>query len=215
MWNEVIKPLYEWVFLGNNGLLIVFCVSAFALACGGMLAYRAKSDGVFLSLLAITIGGTFVAFAALGISVGKSAPYFAVLSIAVGAYYLFFFACCRIAEEIRRKRKEKEKWQREVQFALPQRDNTLVRDRLHSALREENEELCSKGEELQFRFAYATALLGKLRAQQLSVAERLETNELGKVLALYKQKERFVGEDIRLLGETFSRVLKLAAKYGV
>ncbi len=213
MWDRWIKPLYTWAFLGNRTLLIVFGVAALTLACGGMLAYRVQSDGVFLALLAIAVGGSFLAFAALGISVAESAPYFALLSIAVGGYYLLFFACCKGAKRVRAKRKEKERWNREVQFTLPQRDNTLVRDRLHSALREE--EPPSEGEELQFRFAYATALLAKLRAQPLSVAERLETNELGKVLALYKEKERYLGEDIRLLGETFSRVLKLAAKYGV
>ncbi len=215
MFLEWIIELFEWGFFGDSAILLAFGMAAMTLIVGGVCAYRLKSDGVFLALFAITLGSIFIAFAVTGTPIMQTAPFFALLAITVGSAYLFYFFCRRLKERARARKKARAEKSRQLEYTLPQKENTFIRERLHTTLREEENSQTTFGEEIEFRFAYANALLNKIRAQTLSVAERLETNELAKVLALYKEKGTYVNEDVRLLGETFSRVLKLAAKYGV
>ena len=62
---------------------------------------------------------------------------------------------------------------------------------------------------------YARALLGKLRGAPLSVAERLQAEEMSKVIALYRGKENWTVEEVRGLNDLCAALLKLSAKYAV
>ena len=64
-------------------------------------------------------------------------------------------------------------------------------------------------------FSHARALLASLREAPLSTAERLESDEIAKMLALYLQKKDFTAQDAHTLNEAFARILKLYAKYAV
>ncbi len=213
MWRNSMDWLYKEIFSSNRTLLIAFCVAATVLWIAGVLSYRWKSSSAFFALLSITVGGVLLAFVCGGVSITKTAPFFALLAIVVGITYLIFFLCYRLWLKAKAKREEREKSVRALRYTLPQKDNTFIRARLNTTLNETVGE--EKAEALELRFAYANALLAKLRSEKLSVTEKLETEELGKVLALYTQKDKYCGEDVRLLGEAFSKVLKLAAKYGV
>ncbi|MBQ7924399.1 MAG: hypothetical protein IJ329_03740 [Clostridia bacterium] len=216
MLSEWFYCLYIWAFFANVTLLVLFITVTVLLTFAAIVSYRLKSASVFFALIAIVLGGVLLTFARYQISVWQTAPFFALLLITVGALYLSFFLCVRVWKHVQSKKKEREIQARQMRYTLPQKDNTFIRARLNTVLQEESPiEETENGEEIKLRFVYARKLLAKLRETALSTAERLETDELVKIFDLYRQKERFISEDVRLISEAFSRVLKLAAKYGV
>ncbi len=138
-------------------------------------------------------------------------------AIAMGAHLLFHLYKKRKAQK-EKKRLQKEAANRRAQFVLPDRDNTFVRARLHTALQEPTDikvQECDGEKREEFRFAYARKLLTKLKNAPLSATERLQAEDMEKTLGLCLQKERLRPEEIRLMSDTFAAVLKLAAKYAV
>jgi hypothetical protein len=70
-------------------------------------------------------------------------------------------------------------------------------------------------ETMTVRLGYARELLGKVQSAPLSVAERLHTEEIGKMLSLYKGKNVWTAGEINGLNEVCATLLKLSAKYAV
>ena len=140
----------------------------------------------------------------------KDLGFFALLLIM--AHLLFHI---RKAWKMRkeRKKRQREEADRRARFVLPDRDNTFVQERLHTALQSLPIEPGEKKEE--FRFDYARKLLTKLKNAPLSVTERLQADDLEKTLGFFLQKERLQADEIRLISDAFAAVLKLAAKYAV
>ena len=58
-------------------------------------------------------------------------------------------------------------------------------------------------------------MLGKVKAAPLTIAERLQTDEMMKVFTLYQGKEEWSVEEVRSLNELCAQLLKLSAKYAV
>ena len=58
-------------------------------------------------------------------------------------------------------------------------------------------------------------MLCGLREKSLAATERLEIDELRAILALYETKERLDAEELRVINDAFSRILKLSAKYEI
>ena len=117
-----------------------------------------------------------------------------------------------------RKRKRREKAQRtalarKMQYTLPQSENEYVRMRLQSALRVEKTDEEEKW--ARVRLGYARVLLGKVKGAPLTVAERLQIEEMGKVFTLYRGKEAWTVEELRGLNDLCTALLKLSAKYAV
>lgn len=213
---DKIRFLYSVWFFEDSTLLITYAVLTLLLTLACVLSYRYRNGGIFFSSLAIFLGGALLLFTAYGKPLERAFPLFALLSVTVGVAYLIYMLCARLTELKKRKKDARERQAREMRYTLPQKDNTFIRERLNNAFTEENEQATDlQGEEIKLRFTYAKGLLEKLRLQSLSVTERLETDELANVFAVYMKKETYVGEDVRLISEAFSRVLKLAAKYGV
>ncbi len=208
---EFFSKIYARIFSSDNTLLITFFVAATLLFFVSVLSFRLKNVSVFLSLLAVVVGGVLLTFAGVGISMQKTLPFWALLAVIVGIDYLLYFSLYSLYTRAKERRRAREIAARELRYTLPQKDNTFIRNRLNTVLSEEGESTLYA--DLDIRFAYANDLLAKLRSKTLSLTERLETEELAKVFALYAQKGACKGEDARLLGEAFSRVLKLAAKY--
>ena len=130
-----------------------------------------------------------------------------------------YFALTLIRRTIARgKRKRKERLARaeiarRMEYTLPQSENEYVRMRLQSALRVEKTD--EEGRWARVRLGYARVLLGKVKGAPLSVAERLQAEEMGKTLALYRGKEIWTAEELRGLNEVCATLLKLSAKYAV
>ena len=133
------------------------------------------------------------------------------------------FAFCTVVALIhamvalcKRKRREKLRLaeaERRLQFTLPQRENEYIRVRLQNELQVQEE--TAQTRQVRVRLGYARALLGKLRGAPLSVAERLQAEEMGKVLALYRGKENWTVEEVCGLNDLCAALLKLSAKYAV
>ena len=111
-----------------------------------------------------------------------------------------------------RKKTEKREHYRALQFALPDRENSYVRGRIENALQVEE-----KGVDgiWKTEFAYARSLLAKLKGAEVSAVDKLQIDELGKLLAAYGKREKLSTADLPLINEAFAMILKLSAKYGV
>ena len=210
---EKILFLYEWLFLGKSLLVGVFFILTVLLIVVSILSYRLESGSVFFAVLSVFVGGMALLFDINGIDFQEIIPFFALLCMVVGITYFTYFVSRKCLQRKRRLRTERESLAREMQYALPQKDNTFIRSRLNAVSGEEK--IVADGDELPLRYTYAKNLLEKLRLQNLSATERLETDELASVFAVYIKKERYTTEDVRLISEAFSRILKLSAKYGV
>jgi len=213
---EWLATLYTWFFNGNSTLLYAFGLALSVLILTGVLCCFLRNLGVYFAVAVLVFGGVFAILAWQKIPLQTTLPFFVLLASFAGLGYLITVCCFSICERIKKKRMEVIEQSRRLQFASGQ-DNSFIRARLNVLCSENGTDgfVEETGEELKLRFVYAKKLLGKLRGVSLSVAEKLEVEEMEKILGLYRQKETFVSEDVRLISETFSRVLKLSAKYGV
>ena len=114
-----------------------------------------------------------------------------------------------------KKRRHDFSWERQVEFALPDRENTYVRSRLATVLNTESVEAQECEETLPITFTHAQSLLHSLWFAPLSQAERLEMQTLESDLKKYGERTRFNSKDVRKLNDLFARLLKLSAKHGV
>ena len=106
----------------------------------------------------------------------------------------------------------KERKYRQMEYTLPDRENTYVRTRLENFLNVEDK----SGERLwKTEFSYARSLLAKVRSADLSAVDALQAEEMGRLLAMYGKKERLAVEDMSVVNDAFACLLKLAAKYKV
>ncbi len=212
---DFLHAFYASFFLENSLLAIIF-VSFFAvLLLTSFISYHLSSGGLFLAVIAVLLGVSSLVVKGQGLAFLSVVPFFALLFITVGGAYLLVFTLVKIRQKRARIRAEREFKAREMRYVLPQKDNTFVRARLGSFAKESKVESQDVVGDMSLRFTYAKNLLEKLRLQSLGATERLEMDELASVFALYAKKDKFVGEDIRLVNDAFSRVLKLAAKYAV
>ena len=129
-------------------------------------------------------------------------------------YSVAIFFLWRSQKKMQRK-KEREKIARQIQYTLPDKDNTYVRARLNTALQVEQEE-CEEGEKAPVvKMEYVRKLLIALKNAPLTKTERLETEEMTKLFSAFMCKEKWNAEDVCAISQLFSRVLKLSAKYAV
>ena len=142
---------------------------------------------------------------------------FALFVLAILGYVPILIVYC--TGRVHRRQVERMEIERRLRYGLPEGENSYLRSRLHTVLRDE--EMGSEGltggvpVEDSLRLTHAKALLCKLRESALSPADRLQTEELSKTLGLYVEKNRYQTNDIRLLNDTLSALLKLSAKYGI
>ncbi len=207
--------VYTAFFMESLAVVIMFFAFLFVLILSSALAYRYASGSIFFAVIAILLGVAVLVLKGENIHIVNAMPLFAFLFIAVGVAYLLFFVCVKLSLRRKRIRAEREIKARELRYELPQRDNTFVRARLGGMYVDEGGEGKDVVGDMKLRFTYAQNLLGKIRLQALGTTERMEMDELAGVFAVYAKKEGYVKEDVRLINDAFSRVLKLAAKYAV
>ena len=112
------------------------------------------------------------------------------------------------------KKQAKRVAERRLQFALPDRENSFVRERLQQVL-DVPEEEPKEYPDTYFQFVHVQKLLNQLAEQKLSTAERLELMDMNAFLGASLQQKRWRIQEIRAINDCFCRVLKLAAKYAV
>ena len=208
--------LTDTLFYGNTALSIAFLCGFGILTVAAMLAFCLRSVSVFSAFSALICGGGVLLALILHIPWGETGVFFALTAGLIGFVYLFLFVGLTIREKIDKRKKERAKIERRLQFALPDKDNSFVRARLNTVLRlDERPDFVMTALENDLSFSHARALLASLREAPLSTAERLETEEIAKMVALYLQKKDFTAQDAHTLNEAFARILKLSAKYAV
>ena len=220
------QKIYAVVFDADKILLGAFLLSAFIIAFAFLMAYALESGGFYAGISFVVFGVVIGLLFRRGIIWERCFSYVSLLSVYSGFGSLLLLTALRGKRKRKARKKNKAEEQRRLQYALPDRENAFVRARLNTVLREEKtgetievetekEEGNTTNAAVKLRFAHARKLLSKLKDAPLSIGERLETEELAQVVGLYLQKSSLSGDDVRLVNEAFSRVLKLAAKYSV
>ena len=118
----------------------------------------------------------------------------------------------------KRKREKFESAQRDLKFTLPDRENAFVRDRLKGSLRpmeEKTQEPTALLKDFEIKLDYTRKTIVKLKASELTPADRLEVNRISKTVTFYALKNALSPVEVRSLNDCFSRLLKLTAKYAI
>lgn len=215
MW-KTIEELYAFLFNGNAVLAVIFAVAVIALTVAAIISRSVKHAGVYAGGVAIALGCAWLAVLGNGIKVKEAAACLAVLAVVGGALYLCVFFSIALWTKREKRKNERAEQAKKLKYALPDRENAYVRARLNTVLRtpETPEKEPPVGEKY-FRLEHARKMLSAVREKELSTAERLETDELASILALYARKEEVNTEDLRVINDAFLRILKLSAKYEV
>ena len=145
-------------------------------------------------------------------------PVFFMLAVLGGLVYPVVFLCVFARKRIKTRREKRAIIERKLKYTLPDKDNTFVRTRLNTVLKETEEGEGRKEEarvEKCFCLEYARKMLNAVKNARLGVAERLEITELSALFELYLKKSDWGVSEVKTVNEVFSRVLKLAAKYSV
>jgi hypothetical protein len=117
----------------------------------------------------------------------------------------------------KRKHSRFERAERELQFTLPDRENSYVRERLQGPLKSEEErkraEVAVTMKEMDVRLEYVRRTISKLKALPLTPADRLAVNRISKTVTFYALKNALAPDETRRLNDCFASLLKMQAKY--
>ncbi len=141
----------------------------------------------------------------------KEEYFILIVFLVSGLVWLPIFSLLRKAFSSRKK----ERVERQIEFTLPDRENTYLRSRLATTLNPDFVGLERKEESLSIGFAQALKMLSKILQSPLSPAERIEAERMQEVLENYKDRQTFSTKDVREINDAFARLLKLSGKYAV
>ncbi len=208
--------ILEWLvaFTVRNTALITACGVVFiGLLLAAIAVVKTGKSSVYLGAAALLSGAWSLFAIVYNIQWKIATCCAAILWILGGITYLFAF-CGLIArgKALDRKARQAE-IKRRLQYVLPDRENTFVQARMNSVLRACDGENFSVAERADV--GYARKMLSAVLEMPLSAGERLQAEDVGKMLSLYMQKERWSVSDLRAINDAFSVLLKLCAKYSV
>ena len=206
----VVGWIYENAFASSVLLIVCFFITLTILGIGAWLGLHLQQSGYTLGMGLLALGGNLLALVWAKTSTIYAVIYFALLLCVCAVVYCIALVCVSFCAYAKMRKLEREKIERAACYTLPARENEFVRERLHTVLREVESD---DGERLNLSFSYARRALLRLQNEKLGLSERLETEELARLFALYKNKELFTVEDVTTLNEAFSRLMKLSAKY--
>ncbi len=141
----------------------------------------------------------------------KEEYFILIVFLVSGAVWLPIFSLLRKAFFSRKK----ERVERQIEFTLPDRQNTYLRARLATALNPDFVELERQEETLSIGFTQALKTLSKILQAPLSPAEIIEAERMQELLENYKDRQTFSTKDVREINDAFARILKLSGKYAV
>lgn len=201
---EFVNAHVALVAVASGSLLLLTFAAVFsALVC---------SVKVYLGVLPMLAGGGVLLFAFAQANARQLFIALGVFAVWGGFTYFAGYVISAVTRINVRKKEERQEKYRELQFTLPERGNGYVRTRLENVLRVGEKEVDGVW---KTEFVYARSLLAKLKSAELSTVDRLQIDELGKLLAVYGKKEKLSTADLPLINDAFAIILKLSAKYGV
>ena len=205
-----------FLFHGNVGMAIVFFITLTGLILATFACLKMQTIGVYFGVTTVFLGASWLAVLVQGVPLQDATACLAILAIFGGALYLLLFFTLTIIKKRKEKNAERQAYARRLQYTLPDRENSYVRTRLNTVLRvEEPPETRATIAQKYFRLEHARNLLRAVQEKPLSAVERLETDELSALFSLYAKKEKINSDDLQMLNDAFSRVLKLSAKHDV
>ena len=216
--------VFDWLadLMKNNPMTVfVLCISILLYFGAAVIGFCCRDRGFYTAFAAMITCGAFIAFAAAE----KSIEFLLVIVVGfsfIGAGFYALMTCGLIYRAyILRRRKRRAEILRKVQYTLPEKENTYIRERLNTTLqvnmpasKAENSPQ-EVGNKESFQTAYAKKLLMKIQEAPLTKAERLEMQEVSRLFSAYLRKSRWTVEDVRLINDMFSYLLKISAKYAL
>lgn len=213
--------IWNWLneFTGGHAVLFIalFVCLWFTLLFGA-LSIVAREIGVYLTWVFFGIGGVLLTLLLTGTGMRLGAYVLVGTLFGQGGICFLATAClCGLSYEERNTPNPSSKnKKRKIEYTLPEQDNTYIRSRLNTVLRDPSAQgVENNGYKETVRLAYARKLLERVKEAPLSVAERLETEEISRTFALYLSKAEWGAKEYRTVNELFSVLLKLSAKYSV
>ncbi len=209
MWieNALLNGERPLIFIAG-GVLSFLLVSFF-------IGLWTKSGGLFSALAWVGIGcGCMVAQSFDCSLKGARTLLFSSATVA-GGFYFFLLASLRLGARRTARKRRREERRRKVEYTLPEKYNSFVRERLHTALQAKEEEEIFPVEEMGVRLGYAKRTAGKLKESPLTLVERAEVDEMWKLLVGFSGKSGWSRAEMREVNDIFSRLLKLSAKHEI
>ncbi|MBQ8295990.1 MAG: hypothetical protein IJX87_06120 [Clostridia bacterium] len=213
----------EWTIqmLQNDTFLFhVILLSTVALLIAALVAFCNKDKATYFAVYFLSVGISYVAMSAKQTNLQNRSFCVAVVSVVCSLLYFLLQIAFTVERRIENRKKNRENYRRQLQYTLPDHDNSFVRSRLNTALRLPNapndtHEPTADAKAQTFRMQHARQLLTKIKNAPLTKAERLQTEDAERLFSAYVKKERWSADDVRLINELFSYLLKLSAKYSV
>ena len=215
-----------WVFdaffelVAENGLIML--ISLLLLIAAATICFFCRDRGFFVAFAVMIVGGCV--FVLLGTERAVLSTVSCLIGLCFMAAFVYVLLTCAliIRAVVLRRKKRRAEILRKVQYTLPEKDNSYIRSRLNTALNAANvpthKEMPlpkDEGVKEDFQAGYARKLLAKLQEAPLTKAERLEMQEVSRLFSAYLKKSRWTVEDVRLINDMFSYLLKISAKYAL
>ncbi len=215
----IVKKLLQ-VFEESVALFYILPIAAGLLTIITIISYACRRKDVFFALSCLLAGGISLSFFIMELNKNAITLCSSLLLMSFGVNYLSLLTAFAIKRKKEIRKKQRAQILRKIQYTLPEKDNTFVRERLNTTLRvnkTEKEPVPLQETEAReiMNLEHVRKLLSKIKNAPLSQAERLETEEMSRMFALYLKKDKWTPSDVRTLNELFSALLKVAAKYSV
>lgn len=204
------------VFQMSVAIRSVLPITLICVALSAVAGYVTRTKETFLGLLAVIGGGMQLAIYACSMIAQATAICWGCFALFSGISYLGLTSAFAIRKKIRERKHNREQILRKLQFTLPEKDNTYIRDRLNTILKiEEKQSNATENESEPLRLEHVRKMLAKVKEAPLTQAERIEAEEMSKMFSAYLKKNKWTPSDVRIMNELFSCLLKLSAKYSV
>lgn len=203
-----------------GGYAVACIIGAGCFLIAGVIAYFSERADVYVALAFAVVGGVSIATVSFsGAVTAVGTVCVAALAIVGGGLYLVLSALLAVKEKRRQRKRDRAEVERKLQFMLPQKDNSFIRARLHTALNADmgasNGLIAEEESEEKLRLEYAKKLLAKVWEAPLSAADRLTMESMEKDFSAFMRKEKWTASDARKINELLAVLLKLSAKYSV
>ena len=214
--------VFDWLLFTveeNPMSVSVFGISFAFTFVAALVGFCCRDRGFYLSFSVMITSVALIVFLAAEKPLAFVLACMLALCFLSAIFYAMLTCGLMIRAHILRRRKRRAEILRKVQYTLPDKDNSYIRTRLNTQLQPQtasfNKEEKEAGNKETFRPEYAGKLLQKVQEAPLTKAERMEMEEVARLFSAYLKKSRWTVEDVRLMNDMFSYLVKISAKYSV